>query len=86
MKASEVGGHGLSALLSGCQTPDPDLTTELPPPGDIAPFEPLGLAMGPSCGSLDCHGQPGRNLRIYYSRGLRLSPKDISGSSSPSAA
>lgn len=27
------------------------------------------------CGSLDCHGTPGRNLRIYSSRGLRL-PND----------
>jgi hypothetical protein len=24
------------------------------------------------CGSLDCHGQIGRNMRIYSSRGLRL--------------
>ena len=27
------------------------------------------------CGSLDCHGNPGRNMRIYSSRGLRL-PND----------
>jgi hypothetical protein len=27
------------------------------------------------CGSLDCHGTPARNLRIYSSRGMRL-PND----------
>lgn len=27
------------------------------------------------CGSLDCHGSPARNLRVYSSRGLRL-PND----------
>jgi hypothetical protein len=69
----------VGALLLGCNPPDPDLTTELPPPGDLSPFEPLGLAMGPSCASLDCHGQPGRNLRLYDAHGLRLAPGDVSG-------
>ena len=31
-------------------------------------------AMQPSCGTLDCHGQPDRNLRLYGGRGLRLDP------------
>jgi hypothetical protein len=29
------------------------------------------------CGSLDCHGQIGRNLRLYGMQGLRLDPKDV---------
>jgi hypothetical protein len=31
-------------------------------------------ALQPSCGTLDCHGQRGRNLRFYGGRGLRLDP------------
>ena len=32
-------------------------------------------ALQPSCGTLDCHGQRGRNLRLYGGRGLRLDPR-----------
>ncbi len=35
--------------------------------------------LGARCGSLDCHGQPGRNLRLYGKFGLRLASSDISG-------
>jgi hypothetical protein len=41
-------------------------------------FEHVANAMQPSCGTLDCHGQPGRNLRLYGARGLRLDPGDDS--------
>jgi hypothetical protein len=37
-------------------------------------FESVADAMQPSCGTLDCHGQPDRNLRLYGGRGLRLDP------------
>lgn len=30
------------------------------------------------CGTLDCHGQAGRNLRLYGQFGLRLDPNDTS--------
>jgi hypothetical protein len=42
-------------------------------------FMPLGVLLGHRCGSLDCHGQVGRNLRIYSQYGLRLSPMDFPG-------
>jgi hypothetical protein len=32
----------------------------------------VGVVFERRCGSLDCHGSPARNLRIYSSRGLRL--------------
>jgi hypothetical protein len=35
-------------------------------------FEHVADAMQPSCGTLDCHGQAGRNLRLFGGRGLRL--------------
>ena len=34
----------------------------------------LADAMQPACGTLDCHGQVGRNMRLYGGRGLRLDP------------
>jgi hypothetical protein len=37
-------------------------------------FEQVADAMQPHCGTLDCHGQVGRNMRLYGGRGLRLAP------------
>ena len=50
-----------------------------------AGFQHVADAMQPSCGTLDCHGQPGRNLRLYGGRGLRLDPAATSsdGTTSP---
>jgi len=41
-----------------------------------ATFEPVDDVLQATCGTLDCHGQLGRNLRLYGGRGLRLAPKD----------
>lgn len=43
-----------------------------------AGFEDVANAMQPYCGTLDCHGQWGRNLRLFGGRGLRLDPKENS--------
>jgi len=32
----------------------------------------VGVVFERRCGSLDCHGSPARNMRIYSNRGLRL--------------
>lgn len=37
-----------------------------------ATFPPAGDAMQMHCGTLDCHGQEGRNMRLYGAKGLRL--------------
>jgi hypothetical protein len=39
-------------------------------------FPPVADAMQLHCGTLDCHGQVGRNMRLYGQYGLRLGPKD----------
>jgi hypothetical protein len=41
-------------------------------------FESIADAMQPSCGTLDCHGHPKRNLRLFGERGLRLNGVDTS--------
>ena len=46
---------------------------------DAAAFSQVSDMLGAHCGSLDCHGQAGRPLRLYSGRGLRLSRDDVSG-------
>lgn len=69
----------LLLLPVACLGPSADATTAMPPPADVQAFTPLDTALAPSCASLDCHGQPGRNLRLYGAQGLRLAPTDVSG-------
>jgi hypothetical protein len=40
-------------------------------------FGPVGDFLDHRCGSLDCHGQVGRNLQIWGCEGMRLDPNDI---------
>ena len=42
------------------------------PPYNFASFSPVGDYLGNRCGTLDCHGQTGRNLRIWGCEGMRL--------------
>lgn len=67
------------ALLPCCgasvdeQTRERGSVLAAPSPED---FPGVADALQPSCATLDCHGQVGRNLRIYGVGGLRLSPTD----------
>lgn len=73
-----VASLGLVGLLASCSAPDKG-ALERPPAATrarLAPFETLvSPVFEKHCGSLDCHGGIGRNLRIYSSNGLRL-PND----------
>ena len=67
-------------LLSGlvamaCSTPPADSRVVEAVP-DRASFPPVAELLVRRCGTLDCHGESGRNLRIYGSLGLRLAPGD----------
>jgi hypothetical protein len=63
------------ALLHACSTPSPSaMTVESVP--DRASFDVVDDLLVKRCGTLDCHGAVGRNLRIYGSIGLRLDPSD----------
>jgi hypothetical protein len=69
------------AALAGCQGSivGPSRATSQDGSALLAParatFEPVDDVLQGSCGTLDCHGQPGRSLRLYGGRGLRLSPQ-----------
>ncbi len=44
------------------------------PPYSRATFGPVGDYLGNRCGTLDCHGQMSRNLRIFSCEGMRAEP------------
>lgn len=61
------------ALSAACDAPENAGVTGLHVP-DPRMFPQVADALQLSCGTLDCHGRPGRNLRLYGGRGLRLDP------------
>jgi hypothetical protein len=57
--------------VNACNVPASDnRVVEVAP--DSATFAPVSALLEHRCGSLDCHGQVGRNLRLYGYEGLRL--------------
>jgi hypothetical protein len=85
-----AGTVALAASLSGCfagevqpsdlEAPSGAGAGELQAPSR-ADFKLVGDALVSGCGTLDCHGQPGRNLRLYGNHGLRLRAEDNPGGS-----
>ena len=68
----------LSLGLAACSTPPRDgRVTETPP--DRPSFTPVGLFLDHRCGTLDCHGQSFRNMRLYGYEGMRLEARDVVG-------
>lgn len=70
-------GCALFTLLTACARPSADDRSFGVPPRED--FEAVSEVLHARCGSLDCHGQKARNLRIYGKNGLRLSPADRPG-------
>lgn len=75
-----LGAVALAALLGGgCGTvPADDRIGVLAPNGSEEAFGPVGDLLTHRCGSLDCHGRPERNLRIFGCEGRRISSTDAS--------
>lgn len=72
---SALVAFACSAVIA-CSETAPDDPLDLPSKSQF----PLVLdGLERRCGTLDCHGTPGRNLRLYTGSGLRLSSKDIPG-------
>ena len=44
---------------------------------DATSFPPVAAMLVQACGTLDCHGAVGRNLRLYGDTGLRFSATDV---------
>jgi hypothetical protein len=72
-------GVALACLSQACSPSPEQQTTELRGTLDApsrTDFPDVGTALQLRCGTLDCHGQIGRSLRLYGYGGLRLSPTD----------
>jgi hypothetical protein len=65
-------------LYSCSEAPSDARIGIIAPNGSEEAFGPVADFLDHRCGSLDCHGQPGRNLRIWGCEGMRLSPTDAS--------
>lgn len=85
MKPSHAVVLLLVCLSAGCIASTPDDPPTILLPHARPSLEAFGADPGPAdmlearCGSLDCHGQAGRPLRIYGQSGLRLDPNDSPG-------
>lgn len=73
MSAGSVSQVLWAALLFACAPQNEGQVGLLTPP--VATFPLVADALQPGCGTLDCHGQIGRNLRLFGARGLRLDPR-----------
>lgn len=63
--------------LVACSGPVPGESNITPPPRQD--FSYVSEALGRSCGTLDCHGQGGRNMRVWNQYGMRASARDVPG-------
>jgi hypothetical protein len=69
-----VSSSALGACLAACSAVQQERIGVDAPPSDEASFGPVGDMLEHRCGTLDCHGEPGRNLRIWGCGGMRLDP------------
>jgi hypothetical protein len=67
---------GLGLAVAGCTMVDSNDRVEIEGPPE-SQFPAVAAFLVHRCGSLDCHGEVGRNLRLFGRYGLRLDPKSI---------
>jgi hypothetical protein len=65
-------GLAVSSAMSCASTPDKDRFTEILAPDFDTYVQNVDAYLTRRCGSLDCHGQPGRAYRVYSREGYRL--------------
>ena len=73
-----IAGVSLASFvpLAGCNIPPSDAQYTPQALPDQGSFPPVAQLLVVRCGSVECHGTPGRNLRLYGSAGLRWSSSD----------
>jgi hypothetical protein len=72
-----VAVTALLPILTGCSAPRSQEETLVLPSREQ--FAPVGYVFGANCGTLDCHGDPARNMRVYGINGQRLGASDVTG-------
>lgn len=78
-----VATLSIAACASNCTVANDVEAIEPPFPEGYAHVSEM---LGVRCGSLDCHGDSARPLRIYSGRGMRLAATDVPGQSSTTEA
>ena len=80
MRSRRLVSHLLAATIGAvafaCSVPASDARFDGQTP-DSGSFPPVASMLVQACGTLDCHGTVGRNLRLYGDTGLRYSPTDV---------
>ncbi len=67
-----------AGVVSSCSAVPADARIGIDAPnGSEAQFGPVGDYLDHRCGSIDCHGQMERNLRIWGCEGMRLDPHSL---------
>lgn len=80
-----IGMAALWMFLGACGDQDPSPRAPLPlPPSES--FAAVSSVLQPNCGTLDCHGSPVRNFRVYGERGLRADGASNVGTSDTTPA
>jgi hypothetical protein len=73
------GAALLPFVVAACASaPDGKARVAIVAPSETS-FPSVATFLEQRCGTLDCHGQVGRNLRLYGFDGLRLDPTDVPG-------
>jgi len=69
---------GAPWVLCACSSYQGDARASLPVPVRQG-FGVVSSMLEPNCGTLDCHGGPARNFRIYGKRGIRALGDTVTG-------
>jgi len=67
---------GVAAVACASDALDASSSVDVPSGKDFAA---VSLVLESNCGTLDCHGHPARNFRVYGKQGLRLFGDDTVG-------
>jgi len=75
--ATAIAAAAIASSLAACLSFEATEVSELDALRDD--FEPVSEMLGARCGSLDCHGAPGRSLRLFHHYGYRRARGDVPG-------
>lgn len=78
MTRHTVAARALVLLVCAGCTRYEDSVSELRAPARES-FEPVASVLQSNCGTLDCHGSPARNLRVYSAYGMRATGDCVPG-------
>lgn len=87
MSVRPLGASAIAVVLlcGSCGEHDAAPSGVLPLPSEETFFA-VSSVLEPNCGTLDCHGNPARSLRVYGKRGLRANGSSSVGEGATTSA